>query len=92
MRKFRLSVEALTVESFETSRGGTEGMGTVRAHHHDTQPLPPASQTDEVHTACGSCDDSCYFGTCDTCANTCTCPPAGTGVTDCYHTCCSDPC
>lgn len=88
MRKFTLDLDHLQVESFDTT-ATYQGGGTVVGHHHDTQPPPAASQTDEVHTACGSCNDSCYFGNCngggtyEECTN---------GATACNFTCCSDPC
>jgi hypothetical protein len=56
MRKIRLDVQGLRVESFDTARRASEGTGTVRAHQfsHDPWGGPCDSRV------CGS-GDSCTY-------------------------------
>ena len=90
MRKFRLDIEELTVESFATDSAAS-GMGTVQAHalidaNGDmvaiTAPPPPASVdcSANPYTQCQSCYlsciDTCNQPTCDSC-----------GVTRCKANC-----
>ena len=92
MRKFKLDVEELTVESFATDPA-IGGMGTVQAHALDPidgdaeiitapPPPPPASWdcSQNPYTQC----DSCYLSCIDTC-NQPTCDSCG--ITRCRANC-----
>lgn len=58
MKKLRLEIDALRVESFGT--GAASGGGTVNAHFDQIAPATDLDDTSRV--------DSCYFDTCyDTC-------------------------
>lgn len=50
MRKVKLSVESLQVESFETTAAGTELRGTVAAHM--PKPTPPLVETYYAGNTC----------------------------------------
>lgn len=102
MRKLRLDMDDLRVESFETS-AGESGAGTVRGHE-----LTVNRVTDRTSTSCGqvicdrqtvqtcvSCGDGCSV-TCFTCpgqATLCdfTCEGEASCATVCVETCYSDP-
>ena len=80
MRKFKLDVEELTVESFATD-SAAGGMGTVRAHalvgidgDEVAITAPPPASVDcsaNPYTQCQSCYlscvDTCNQPTCDSC-------------------------
>ena len=70
MRKLRLDVHALRVESFEASAGAGPRTGTVQGNVADTRvcPVEPASQDLEC-----SYEDSCAITNCLTCL----CPHTG---------------
>jgi hypothetical protein len=53
MRKVKLELDALAVESFETAAGAPE-RGTVHAHGRSNEPCNSA----------WSCHDTCYFISC----------------------------
>lgn len=86
MRKIKLDVDGLRVDSFEVENGGGDGSGTVQGNVRD----PEYRDTGDTGTGGGggtsgstyfscttpyptnenTCQGSCY-GTCNTCANTC---------------------
>lgn len=96
MRKLKLNLDGINVQSFHVTDEAHDGRGTVHAHSHASCPYcDPSSMTNP--TGCGTCAHAtiCYVtcdASCDTCAgqNTCGCP--NTGVTDCEYTCWPDPC
>lgn len=75
MRKVKLALDALQVESFETSRSGAEHRGTVDAHM--PKPTPPVVETYYVGNTCEctlamsciqtDCGTQCYLLTAETC-------------------------
>lgn len=72
--RFRLELDALRVESFDTAPPGRGG-GTVRGHEYDafeSQAVEAVVRTD-VRVDCGSWIDACpsRAGTCDTCKESC---------------------
>jgi hypothetical protein len=83
MKKLKLSLEDLRVDSFTTSRPDNE-KGTVLGREQETQPVQcrPSYQP--------SCGVSCAGGTCDgetcpyTCAESCN---GSCGEGSCYYTC-----
>ena len=94
MKKIRLDLDRLAVDSFSTTRDGAPRIGTVRGHVTEPDPisLPPtegeACNPQSQH--CGTYDTNCYascYGTCHevscvpSCALTCPDPigPAPTG-------------
>lgn len=96
MRKMRLELENLTVDSFDTTpvrieRGTVVGHGAETFENscmscHTICDCPPSSATDV--TGCGTCGASCWE--CESNGRaTCGC---GTGVTACIYTCYPDPC
>jgi len=103
MRKMRLDLDALTVESFEVQ--GAAGRGTVRAHESDTEgalcggtlycandTFDPCQGGNSAATACGPCpgtaNTNCGQQTCArTCHASCLGPPASCGGETCVHTC-----
>lgn len=80
MRKFKLELDALNVESFAPAEG-EEGAGTVHAHGRPPPADPPtnpcvATETCGIDTCQASCAGSCFgscYGTCAgaTCDATC---------------------
>jgi hypothetical protein len=66
MRKLRLELDALCVESFGT--GSASAGGTVNAHIADTAIAPVTNPTGPVIVTDPATDtsrvDSCYFNTC----------------------------
>jgi hypothetical protein len=64
MRKLRLDLDALTVESFETAVLGA-GRGTVAANRIDADPVPIEPKPTQ-----SNCED-CYFTYIPTCLNSC---------------------
>jgi len=93
MKKIRLDLDQLAVDSFPTTRGGASGMGTVRGHVTGPDPisLPPTegaacnpqSQYCGTYDTCqASCNGTCFERSCvPSCAFTCQDPigPAPTG-------------
>lgn len=81
MRKLKLEVDALRVETFETA-AAEQGMGTVHGQARPTR----QSCADTCEATCGdgsTCLETCVscFGSCEPCAtNPTTCP---TGVPFC---------
>lgn len=75
MTKFKLNLDALAVESFDTEPA-RRGYGTVRGHAGDAidagEPAVAAPITN-VMVDCGSWIDACpsRIGTCDTCKESC---------------------
>jgi hypothetical protein len=88
MRKLKLSVGELQVESFHAVNLAAE-RGTVAAHSEPWECVSPYGSCERYCTqdSCNTCQGSCYGtcgGTCantcgDTCGNTCGC----TGYTQC---------
>jgi hypothetical protein len=86
MKKLKLAVDDLRVESFETERRG-QARGTVRgADYGDPVSIvepesgdiycltaPPCIPTNEETGGCHTCQGTCPA----TCVNTCTCPSWG---------------
>lgn len=97
MRKLKLDLNGISVQSFHVTDEGHDGKGTVHAHSHASCPFcDPSSMTNP--TGCGTCEHAtiCYV-TCDASCNTCVgqdtcggCPD--TNVTACEYTCWPDPC
>ncbi|HEY0017519.1 MAG TPA: hypothetical protein VGC13_14505 [Longimicrobium sp.] len=86
MQKLRLNLDALTVESFNTTDGDAAQRGTVQAH----RPTPTQSLECESFDYCGTGATDCGCGTaaseCGTCATNCgTC---ATGCGTCYDATC----
>lgn len=73
MRKVKLAIDSLRVESFETAEPGAEQRGTVAAHN----PGPPLGETLQAENTCEctmaqsciqtDCGPECFFLTVDTC-------------------------
>ncbi|HVH11786.1 MAG TPA: hypothetical protein VM759_01980 [Longimicrobium sp.] len=86
MRKLRLDLDAVQVESFVTD-AAAGGRGTVDARQRITFGCPPPSQ----NTCAGTCSCGCGTGalTCDwTCGSTCAASCNGTcGDPTCAATC-----
>jgi hypothetical protein len=80
IRKLRLDLDQLTVDSFAAS-DGVEGMGTVRAHG----PYPPKDPASDYNGVCDTYQASCN-GSCASCVDTCwsTC---GATCASCNFTC-----
>lgn len=96
MKKLRLDLDHLRVESFDTSGGGAAPRGTVRgAARHPTLEEsydPSCLGGDSCDGSCGdtclSCDASCINGTCyASCNGTCAASCNGTCVASCYGSC-----
>ena len=61
MKKKRLEIDTLAVDSFETTRGGDGPMGTVRGHAIvDPQPTPPVYENDCTCAASCPCPSAAY--------------------------------
>ena len=78
MRKIRLQLESLEVDSFDTTARQRAG-GTVHVHEQHTW--------ETVYASCDTCFPTCPFscdGSCDSCVNTC--------GESCYGTCFEDTC
>lgn len=99
MKKLILDLDALTVETFETTALGGVGRGTVLGRAHVggviTEPQSPRCVSplcvDTPLASCDSCGNSCAVscnGSCDSCAVTCaaTCA-ASCGADTCANTC-----
>jgi hypothetical protein len=89
MNKLRLDLEALSVESFDTSHAGWMTRGTIRGAMVSPVPIPtyPVPVTD------GTCagGSTCGGYTCDaTCGNGSNC--VGTMVDSCKDTCDANAC
>lgn len=69
MKKLKLEVDELAIETFETAET-VEEQGTVRAHHHTLEDIDTC---DGGNTCWDSCDGVCgtYFCTPDTCSLLC---------------------
>ena len=81
MRKLKLELDRLTVESFDTVVPNEGRRGTVEANSHAcVSPFETCAALSCNYT-CGTCDPSC--ATCVSCYDTCynTCGPS------CYGTC-----
>lgn len=102
MRKLRLELDELAVESFATQAAPREGPGTVRGHDlttNRTDPVPIDRKTLESVVTCPV--DVCRIETVYTCPTGCptcgatlcdwTCIGDDTCVTLCGSTCPSDP-
>lgn len=95
MKKIRLELDSLAVESFDTSPVHTE-RGTVRAHGTRSEPV---DHLETQFTYCGTCfclgtdNTACGQATCATCpppptaAGDPTCAVASCGLTYCVDTC-----
>jgi hypothetical protein len=88
MRKLKLSIDALQVESFHAVGPGS-GRGTVPGHnptYYLDECQTPAGTCDagctQGYNTCGTCMESCW-GTCVSCAATCN----GTCGNTCGNTC-----
>jgi hypothetical protein len=64
MKKLDLSIDDLSVESFETTKEG-EGQGTVYGHHHSD-----STCIQRFCTCTNGMDTACDY-TCGTCVNDC---------------------
>lgn len=89
MRKIRLELDALQVDTFDTG-AGTWSRGTVQGRHHtfeygcgepppddslDVCPVPTAAATCNQFTCAYTCGDTCNCGGTRTYGGwTCTCP------------------
>lgn len=77
MRKLRLKVEDLGVESFETTYGSAPGQGTVHAHASEgpTQCVARCNteRCDPEESGLPQCDNTAYES-CDLCTNDCEYP------------------
>jgi hypothetical protein len=89
MRKLKLSLDALQVESFHAVDPDADGRGTVAAHSDPADCVSPWGTCEKWCTdgSCDSCQGSC-FGTCgascfNTCAATCLASCGCTGYTEC---------
>lgn len=80
IRKLRLDVEQLAVESF-TVQAAASGAGTVRAHGV----FPPAEPASDGYGECNTYQASCN-GSCASCVNTCLQSCNGT-CNSCVNTC-----
>ncbi len=72
MKKIRLDLDRLSVESFATERDGGPGKGTVRGHLSAYYELCHAGDTWQV--SC-TCEPTCNAQTCHNCSVAC--PSAG---------------
>jgi modification target Cys-rich repeat protein len=97
MKKLRLELDQLRVDTFSTTAAATDSAGTVRGHDRPSydepcEPIPP-DYTDNcppyTSVTCGvSCNGTCYGSCYGSCANTCyscrqqTCP--GASCYPCY--------
>lgn len=86
MRKIRLNLEALDVESFEPDEAGG-GRGTVRGLLTAYYEL--CYEGDTWQASC-TCEPTCNADTCYNCPNPTTvgCPPATAGGRTCTANCC----
>lgn len=93
MKKLRLNLDALRVESFQATSDADLRQGTV--HGHFSQNNPAGCYKSQVNTCLYTCDDAtclascngtCFPYTCacatvacsrDICQDTTTCPPTG---------------
>jgi hypothetical protein len=78
MRKLKLAIDDLAVESFDTS-AADRGKGTVRGHDNHETRLSCRGDNSCLETGCDTCDNSLDYCTCR-CSYDCTaeCPPAPT--------------
>jgi hypothetical protein len=97
MKKLRLELDDLRVDTFSTSGSASGQGGTVRGHNVTRGPsydepcipdytdgCPPYTQADTCASACGTCDYSCYGSCQNTCA-TCWQNTCANGTCDpCY--------
>ena len=90
MRKLRLDVEQLTVETFEVTRAAERERGTVRGHL--TNNVITCDNTDcnqnTCLDTCATCPNTCWYSCGDTCPGTCpnTCAQSCNGT--CYDPSC----
>lgn len=74
MRKLKLDVSALRVESFDTRSQPGQEHGTVHGHLNRVEPRPDTYRDSECLGTPGTwiftCQASCY-NTCKSCYNTC---------------------
>ncbi|HYH78546.1 MAG TPA: hypothetical protein VEX86_02085 [Longimicrobium sp.] len=93
MRKLKLEVDALAVESFETAPG-TAGTGTVRGQALAPGPDNPESRIWSCNGSCVTCTDcntciscqvTCFDATCISCQTCATCGES-CGRTLCHAT------
>ncbi|HEU4882961.1 MAG TPA: hypothetical protein VFT45_11960 [Longimicrobium sp.] len=88
MRKLKLDLDRLIVESFDTVVAKDPGRGTVEAHSHMcVSPFETCAALSCNYT-CGTCDPSC--ASCVSCYNTCynTCGPSCNGSCETCQTNC----
>jgi len=98
MRKLKLSLDSLQVESFHANESDSL-RGTVPGHSGATQHADEScfgtcvsfcTRDGSCDTCAGSCNGTCYNTCGATCYATCNCPP-GTGATECgcatFETC-----
>ncbi|HEX6038207.1 hypothetical protein [Longimicrobium sp.] len=76
MKKLRLSLDELTVDSFQTGDDEALQRGTVHGNASDStcfQRICECREPSEYNQSCGTCDydeDTCYYG----CATYLNCP------------------
>ena len=100
MRKIRLDLDELSVESFETNGAGAERKGTVQAHAQTEWNTCQGDTCDPGNTCWDSCDgvcgtyfcatqDSCWNPSCvNSCAFTCApCNPTAGEIGTCRFPC-----
>jgi hypothetical protein len=80
MKKLTLSLEHLTVESFDTAPTGVDARGTVQAHG-DT--IAPAGDTMAADAFTGT--NSCEGPSCDHVVDTCFSPCPMSWITNCHR-------
>ncbi|HEX8903311.1 MAG TPA: hypothetical protein VF771_00565 [Longimicrobiaceae bacterium] len=92
MRKMKLHLDTLVVESFETRPRGRGSIGTVRAHDSGTEMTVCWGECGGGDSTYALCTANCGSGEEVTCDKTCvTCPASCDG----WHTCpntCADSC
>lgn len=86
MARMKLSLDALEVESFETSRVRSVS-GTVNAHAYEAVP-EDAEYITTPYTQQKTCPYTCMASCGGTCNESCqTCPLGNTCMTGCFDTC-----
>jgi hypothetical protein len=92
MRKLKLEINGLRVESFDTAPTGGHA-GTVHAHVTAYYELCSGGQTDTCPPTAATCEPTCNEATCYTCPPpTGTCPaPTGFGAYTCEGFASCDP-
>lgn len=93
MKKLKLDLDDLTVESFRTADGGSPGAGTVRGHYDELEEFGQQIRIDSVVAAygCGTDTGTSDFYTPVGCVDTTTSdfytPVGCTGYTGCQESC-----